>query len=140
MVYENDYRESVCLKKGKDITLFATGSMVSSAIKAAQIVEKKIKASVKVVNMHTIAPIDIGAINNALSSKLVVSVEEHHIVGGLGSAIADVISCYSNTPPLLKLGIGMQYSEVGDYEYLLKQHRLNSEMIAEDIVKKYSQL
>ena len=138
--YDFDYRKSVCLKEGKDITVFATGSMVSNALKAAQLVEDSIKASVKVVNMHTIAPLDMDAIYNSQSSKLLVSVEEHHIDGGLGSAIADAISIKNNTPPLLKLGIGMNYSEVGDYEFLLKQHRLTPEKIAEDIVKKYNQI
>jgi len=138
--YDFDYKKSVCLKDGKDITVFATGSMVSYALKAAQLVEENNRASVKVVNMHTISPLDIEAINNAQSSNLLISVEEHHINGGLGSAISDVIASKSNTPPLLKLGIGMNYSEVGDYEYLLKQHRLTPEMIADDIIRRYIQL
>ena len=138
--YDFDYRQSVCLKDGKDITIFATGSMVSYALKAAQIVEKQCTATVKVVNMHTLAPLDMEAINGAFESKLLVTIEEHHIDGGLGSAIADAISDKSKTAALLKLGIGMRYSEVGDYAYLLEQHRLTPEMIAEDIVKKYSKV
>ena len=138
--YEFDHRKSVCLKEGDDITIFATGSMVKSALNAAQIVEKTINASVKVVNVHTLAPFDYETINDSLRSKLLVTVEEHYVEGGLGSSIADAISCKKNTPPLLKLGIGMCYSEVGDYEYLLKQHRLTPEMISEDIITKYNQL
>lgn len=138
--YDFDYRKAVCLKEGRDITIFATGSMVSYAWKAALLVEASIGASVKVMNMHTVSPLDMDAIKNAQSSKLLVSVEEHHIDGGLGSAIADVIAGIGHTTPLLKLGIGMNYSEVGDYEYLLKQHRLTPEMITEDIITKYKQI
>jgi len=90
--------------------------------------------------MHTIAPLDKEAITEAKNNKLVVSIEEHHINGGLGSAISDYTSSLGTFPPLLKLGVGDNYSEVGDYEYLLKQHRLIPEMIAEDILKKYQTL
>ena len=80
---------------------------------------------------------DKDAITKAKDSKLVVSIEEHHINGGLGSAISDFTSSLGAFPPLFKLGVGNDYSEVGDYEYLLKQHRLMPEMIAEDILNKY---
>lgn len=144
MVYENDYdfnyNKSVVLKEGNDITIFATGSMVQPALTAAGIVEKELKATVKVVDMHTLSPIDEIALNDSLESKLLVAIEEHHIEGGLGTAVAEFLSSKSKTPQLLKLGIGMRYSEVGDYDYLLKQHRLAPEMIAEDIIAKYNQI
>ena len=138
--YDFDYKKSVCIKKGRDITIFSAGSMVSYALKAAQVVEEKIAASVKVMNMHTIAPLDMDAINMSQSAKLLVSIEEHYIDGGLGSAIADVIAGNGITSPLLKLGVGMHYSVIGDYTFLLRQHRLTPELIAEDILMKYSQI
>lgn len=144
MVYEDDYdfdyKKAITLKDGNDITIFATGSMVQPALTAAGAVEKELKTKVKVVDIHTLSPIDEMALNDSLKSKLVVTVEEHHIEGGLGTAVAEYLSSKSKTPQLLKLGIGMRYSEVGDYDYLLKQHRLKPEMIAEDIITKYNSL
>ena len=144
IVYTEDFPfecgKSVCLKNGSDVTVFASGSMVETALKAAQILEEQEGLSFRVVDMHTIAPLDKDAITKSKESKLVVSIEEHHINGGLGSAISDYTSLLGKFPPLLKLGVGDDYSEVGDYEYLLKQHRLIPEMIAEDIFKKYQTL
>lgn len=144
MVYEDDfdfnYKKSVSLKDGNDITIFATGSMVQSALIAAEIVEKEQKITVKVIDMHTLSPLDEEATEAAICSRLIVTVEEHHIEGGLGTAVAEYLSTKSKTPQLLKLGIGMCYSEVGDYEFLLKQHRLTPEMIAEDIIAKFNTL
>lgn len=140
-VYTQDFQyecgKSVCLKDGSDVAVFAAGSVVETALKAAQILEEQNGLSIRVVDMHTIAPLDKDAITKAKDSKLVVSIEEHHINGGLGSAISDFTSSLGTFPPLFKLGVGNDYSEVGDYEYLLKQHRLMPEMIAEDILNKY---
>ena len=79
--------------------------------------------------MHTIKPIDIDAIKNSLSSKLIISVEEHNIIGGLGSAISEVLSKHSKSPPQLFFGINDTYSKAGDYEFLKKKYGLNSESI-----------
>lgn len=140
-VYTEDFPyecgKSVCLKDGSDVTVFVTGSMVEPALKAVQILVEQKGLSIRVVDMHTIAPLDEDSITMSKDCKLLVSVEEHHINGGLGSAISDYTSTLVAFPPLLKLGVGDDYSEVGDYEYLLKQHRLVPEMIAEDIFKKY---
>ena len=77
IVYEKDYDfeigKSIKLNDGEDITIFCTGSMVHNSLEAAKILENK-KISVKVVNMHTIKPVDKKAIKEALSSKLIVSV------------------------------------------------------------------
>ena len=143
-VYANDYRfalgRSICLKEGGDICVFATGSMVSSALECARLIERSENISVRVVDMHTIVPLDVTAIRLAEKCKLIVSVEEHHIVGGFGAAIADFVSADGGYPPLLKLGVGDDYSEVGDYDFLLKQHRLQPDMMMEDILKRYRQL
>ena len=143
-VFTEDFQfecgKSVCLKEGNDVSVFAVGSMVEAALKAAQILEEQKGLSIRVVDMHTIAPLDKEAIIKAKDSKLTVSVEEHYINGGLGSAISDYTSLLGAYPPLLKLGVGDDYSEVGDYEYLLKLHRLIPEMIAEDILKKHQTL
>jgi len=143
-VYSDDYRfalgRAICLKEGDDICVFATGSMVSSALECARLIESTEDISVRVVDMHTIVPLDATAIRLAKKCKLIVSVEEHHIVGGLGTAIADFVSADCGYPPVLKLGVGDGYSEVGNYDFLLKQHRLQPDMMMGDILKRYRQL
>jgi transketolase len=71
---------------------------------------------------------------------LIISAEEHNIVGGLGTAIADVLAEEGGYPPLLKLGVKDRFSKPGDYDYVMHQHRLSPELIAEDIKNKLQSL
>ena len=87
--------------------------------------------------MHTIKPVDKKAIEEALSSKLIVSVEEHNIVGGLGSSIAEYNSLLKSSPKQLFLGIKDTYSKGGSYKFLLEKHRLTAEKIVDDILNEY---
>ena len=137
IVYNKDYEfkigKSITLKHGKDITIFCAGSMVYQSLEAAKILENK-NISCKVINMHTIKPIDKIAIEESCTSKLIVSVEEHNIIGGLGSAIAEYKSGFKASPKQLFLGIKDTYSKGGDYKFLQNKHRLTAEKIAEDIL------
>ena len=135
--FKYDYRRAHCLRQGKEISLLATGSMVSVALRTADLIEEQIDASVKVLDMHVLSPLDLDAVVGCRTSRIVVSLEEHYVTGGLGSAIADATAQEKDYPPLLKLGIRNRYSEVGDYPYLLAQHRLSPESIAEDIIHFY---
>ncbi len=136
IVYNKDYEfkigKSIILKEGKDVTIFCNGSMVYQCIEAAKILETK-NISCKVVNMHTIKPIDKLAIEEACSSKLIVSVEEHNVVGGLGSAIAEHKSSLKKSPKQLFLGVKDTYTKGGNYKFLQEKHRLISDKIVEDI-------
>ena len=85
--------------------------------------------------MHTIKPIDKVAIEKASSSKLIVSVEEHNIIGGLGSAIAEHKSSLKMSPKQLILGIKDAYTKGGNYKFLQERHRLTSEKIVNDILQ-----
>ena len=87
-----------------------------------------IEATSTLHTLATIKPLDTDILKKDV--KLVVSVEEHSIIGGLGSAIAEALSTYSVHAPLLRLGIGDYFSQVGEYEYLLEQHGLSPEHIA----------
>lgn len=143
IVYKEDYEikigQAITLKEGEDIAIFATGLMVSNALKAAELLlEKGIMASV--VDVHTIKPIDKDTINKNCGKKLLVSVEEHNVVGGLGTAIADVLSEQRNSAPLLKLGIQDHFMPVGDYNYLVEQAGLTPEQIAASIENKLNTL
>ena len=139
IVYNSDYKfeigKSIKLTDGDDITIFSCGTMVHNAIEASKMLkEKNIRA--KVVNMHTIKPIDKRAIEESLSSKLLVSIEEHNVIGGLGSAISECLSGFANTPRLLSLGIRDEYSKGGEYKYLLARHKLDVDSITNEILKK----
>ena len=94
--------------------------------------------STKVVNMHTIKPIDKAAILKACDSKLIVSIEEHNIVGGLGSAIAECKALLSKSPKQLFIGVQDRYSKGGSYKFLLEKNRLTSEKIVEDIFEEFN--
>ena len=135
--FQYDYRRAHCLRHGEDISILATGSMVSVALRAAPLIEERIAASVKVLDMHVLSPLDLDAVTECKTSTIIVTLEEHHVSGGLGSAVADATAHEKHYPPLLKLGIQNRYSDVGDYSYLLAQHRLSPEPIAEDIIHFY---
>ncbi len=137
IVYKEDYEfkigKSITLKEGKDITIFCAGSMVHQSLEAAKILETK-NVSSKVVNMHTIKPIDKLAIDKARDCALIVSVEEHNVIGGLGSAIAEYKSGLEKFPRQLFLGVMDTYTKGGNYKFLQEKHRLTSDKIAEDIL------
>ena len=135
-VYQEDYGfemgKAVSLRNGEDIQIRATGSMVGNAIKVAEeLCQEGISASV--MNMHTIKPLDESAID--LQKKLIVTIEEHNVIGGLGSAVENVISTLSNKPKLLKTGVQDCFMPVGGYNYLLEQAGLNMEKIKSNIIE-----
>ena len=141
IVYKEDYEfkigKSITLNKGKDITIFSSGAMVYQCLEAAKLIEKK-GLSCKIVNMHTIKPIDSLSIDLACKeSKLIVTVEEHNVIGGLGSAIAEHKATIKNSPKMLILGIKDTYGKSGSYNFLKEKHRLTPLLIVEDILKNY---
>ena len=143
-VYNEDYDykigEAVTLREGKDITIIATGTMVYESLKAADILfEHGISSTV--VNMHTIKPIDRSVIERASSSsKLIVTIEEHSVIGGLGAAVAEVKTKLNSSPPQQILGLADQYDKGGEYLDILKRHGLTSELIAESIKSNYKKI
>ena len=123
--------KAIKLKEGKDVQIIATGSIVGNALKVAEgLAAEGIESSV--VDMHTVKPLDKDAIE--LNKKLVVTLEEHNIIGGLGSAVADVLSQYASHPKLLKLGINDCFVPVGSYKYLLQQCSLDIESVKNEII------
>ena len=142
MVYKEDYDfeigKAITITNEGNITVFATGSMVYNSLQAAKILKEK-GIIVRVVNIHTIKPLDKECIDEKLQkSKLFVSVEEHNTIGGLGGAIAEYISFQPNQIPLLRLGIADTFRRAGEYNYLLGENGLLPEQIAESIEKAYS--
>lgn len=127
------------IREGKDVAIFAVGTMVSSALKAAELLSGQgVEASVH--DMFSVKPIDKATILGEKKAKLIVTVEEHNKMGGLGAAVAEVMTTDAGMPALLRLGINDAFDLAGDYEGLLVQNRLTPELIAEDILFMYSAL
>ena len=137
IIYESDYKfeigRSITLKKGNDVTIFGCGAILGDCMAVANALNDK-KISAGVINMHTIKPIDKEAILSAAEkSKLIVTVEEHNKIGGLGSAVSEVLSSVSNSPRQLTLGINDSYTKSGSYNFLKDYYRLTPEKILEDV-------
>ncbi|MBO6255133.1 MAG: transketolase, partial [Bacteroidaceae bacterium] len=124
------------VRDGSDVCLFATGACVGNSLKAAEILSESYHIEAKVVDVHTLKPLDTKSVDEAKNYSLIVTAEEHSIIGGLGSAISDYTSTHGSFPVILKLGVKDTFSKPGDYNYLMKQHRLTPELIAEDIKNK----
>lgn len=138
MVHEDDIEfqigKAIQIREGKDIAIIACGTMVYYAKQAADILaEKGLDASV--IDMHTIKPLDTAAVDAELGKKLIVTVEEATIVGGLGSAVAEYLAPKKQKPAQLMLGIKDTFPHAGTYQYLLESCRLTGPQIAEDIEK-----
>ena len=120
-------------EEGKDVTIIACGTMVSTALAAAKkLAEEGIEASV--IDMYSIKPLDKKAIMEAKECRLIVTLEEHSKLGGLGAAVAEVMCEQTGFPRLLRLGIADFFDLACDYDGLLEQNRLTAPQIAEDIM------
>lgn len=126
----DDFRigKGVLLREGKDVAIIAIGDMAYYAIQAAERLEKE-GIDVCVADMHTLKPLDNDlVIKLARETRRIVTVEDHNIINGLGSAVAEVLS--ENIPVLLKrVGIRDTFAESGAYEDLLKKYDLYTDNI-----------
>lgn len=142
IIYEEDFGyeigRSITLKQGNDVAFVATGSIVSQTLKAAHLLEEK-GIACKVIDMHTVKPLDKEALNSLAECKLVVTVEEHNILGGLGSAVAEYYACRRERPRQLMLGVNDFYPHPGSYEYLLNECGLTPEKISERVMEAYAE-
>lgn len=139
MVYtENlEYRigKANLLRKGNDILIVSHGSMVHVSLEVATKLEEQ-GLSTSVVDMHTIKPLDTETLDTSFSSNptLVVSVEEHSIIGGLGSAMAEYQAEKASSVPLLRIGMQDTFLHPGEYQYLLEQAGLTVDSIVQRIL------
>lgn len=126
--YKFELGKGVLLKEGKDVTIVATGLCVSEALQAANILSKE-GIDAEVINIHTIKPLDENIIiNSAKKTGKVVTVEEHSIIGGLGSAVCDAI-CARYPVPVVKIGMNDVFGESGPALELIKKYGLDSQGI-----------
>ncbi len=132
-VFNENYRFKIgkgqVLTDGNDVSIIATGLMVDEALKAKDILAKQ-GISARVINMATIKPIDKAlVIESAKKTGCIVTAEEHSIIGGLGSAVAEVLSEECPTP-MVRVGVNDTFGESGPAWELLKKYGLSAENIA----------
>ena len=141
-VYSDDFefiigKSNIITDYGNDIAIISCGSMVYNALKASELLNNQ-EFKTTVIDMHTIKPIDENMLEQISKNfKLIVTVEEHNVIGGLGSAVAEYISGISQSPPLLKIGIQDSYGEAGSYHALLEEKKLMPNQIFKKISAKY---
>ena len=132
--YHFEIGKGVVLKEGTDVTIFATGLCVSSALEAAEKL-KEDGIDAEIVNIHTIKPIDRElVIASAKKTGKVVTAEEHSVIGGLGSAVAEVLSEEAPTK-LLRIGVEDVFGESGPAKELVAKYGLDGNGVYEKVKK-----
>ena len=130
--YKFEMGKGVTLREGKDVTIIATGLCVNSALEAAE----KLAAdgvSAKVINIHTIKPLDEElVVAAAKETGKVVTVEEHSIIGGLGGAVCETLSAKAPTP-VLRIGVQDTFGESGPAAKLLEKYKLDGNGVYEQV-------
>ena len=126
--YHFELGKGIVLKEGTDVTIIATGLCVNESMEAAKMLEAD-GISAEVINIHTIKPLDEElVVSSAKKTGKVVTVEEHSVIGGLGSAVADVLSEKEPTR-MIKIGINDVFGESGPAVELIKKYGLDAESI-----------
>ena len=137
-IYSNDYKfnlnKAIVLKEGKDLTLISNGDVLSEAILAGEILAQK-GIDAEIISMPVIKPFDCDTvINSARKTGFVVTVENHSIIGGLGSAVSEVLS--EKLPSrVLRIGMNDEFGQSGTPSELLKHYKLDAESIAKRIIE-----
>ena len=126
--YKFEFGKNLTVREGTDVTIMATGTMLYMAIEAAEkLAEEGISA--RVTNVHTIKPIDKeDIIEAAKTTGCIVTAEEHNILGGLGSAVAEVV-CENCPVPVLRVGVEDKFGKSGKVPALLEAYGLTTENI-----------
>lgn len=137
-IYDEDYKfelgKGVTLSEGNDVTIMATGYMVHKALEAKELLKEK-GIDARVVNIHTIKPIDKDLIIKcAEETGAIVTAEEHNIYGGFGGAVSEVLT--ENKPvPQEFVAVNDSFTESGDYEELLDKYGLQARHIVDKVEK-----
>ena len=130
--YQFELGKGVTLREGSDIAVIATGLLVNEALTAADALAKE-GISVRVINIHTIKPLDEEIVLKAAAEcGRIITAEEHSIIGGLGSAVAECV-CGGCPVPVTRIGVNDTFGHSGPAVDLLKQFGLSAEHIAETV-------
>ena len=135
--YKFELGKGICVADGKDVTIVATGLMVSMALEAKELLAKE-KIDARILNIHTIKPIDKEILAKAAKETgALVTAEEHNIIGGLGAAVTEAI-CESCPVPVIRVGMNDTYGHSGTVPALLEAYGLTPAKIAEAAKKAIS--
>lgn len=130
--YKFELGKGVVLREGKDVTIIATGLCVNSALEAAKMLEKD-GIDAQVINIHTLKPLDEElVVEAAKKTGKVVTVEEHSIIGGLGSAVCECLS-EKHPTPVYRIGVRDMFGESGPAVELLKAYKLDGAGVYEQV-------
>ena len=130
--YKFEWGKGIKVREGKDVTLIATGIMVNSAMEAAEELAKE-GIDAEIIDIHTIKPIDEDIIvESAKKTGNVITLEEHSVIGGLGSAVCDVL-CEKYPCKVKKIGINDKYGESGSAAALMEKYRLDGKGVYQQI-------
>lgn len=133
MDFDYEIGKAIQIHEGTDITVIACGRTVVSALEAAEIAKGQ-GLSVRVLDMHTIKPIDEEAIMSAVSdTRRIITTEDHNVMGGLGTAVAEVVGASGKGCVLKKLGLQDEFSIVGYPDDLLHHYKIDADGIVEAI-------
>ena len=134
MVHQDDFNLEVGqpleLRSGEDIQILATGNMVSVALGVANELANE-GISAQLLDVHTIKPFDASCLSE--KAKLIVTIEEHTLVNGLGSLLAGILATRKNHPILLPIGLEDGYGKVGEYNWMLEDRGLTVDNIVKQI-------
>ena len=143
VIYKEDYDfrigKAVTLREGKDIAFVSNGTLLGDVLKAADLLAEQ-GVDCKVVNLHTVKPLDEEALREIAGYRLVVTAEEHLLYGGLGSALAEFYAQEPVRPRMLMLSVGTEYPRAAEYPDLLKNCGLDAESMANRIIEEIQKL
>ena len=126
--YKFEIGKGVTMRDGKDVTIVATGYMVHVALEAAELLKAE-GIDARVINIHTIKPLDREIVLKAAKETgAIVTAEEHNVIGGLGSAVCDAV-CEANPVPVIKVGVEDKFGQSGNVPSLLELYGLTAENI-----------
>lgn len=119
--------KAITVRPGKDILILSTGTLMPNVLAAAELLSED-GLSAQVTSFHTIKPLDHEYLKAAFSNfRLIVTIEEHSLIGGLGAAVSEIISQFSKHPPLLRLGTQDEFMhEMGSQEYARTRYGLDT--------------
>ncbi len=134
VLYPDDFNfqigKAIEYRSGSDVAIISTGSVLAEAIGAADILQSK-GISARVIDMHTIKPLDTEMLDKVIrENKLIITVEEHSVIGGLGGAIAEYKTRFSNAPKQIICGLSDDFRKLGSYEFQLQENGLTSTALA----------
>lgn len=132
--YEFEIGKAIEMVDGTDLTVIACGSCVYQAVEAAKILDSVDGLRIRVINMHTIKPIDKEAILKAVhETRRIITVEDHNVIGGLGSAVAEVVAESGKACAFTRLGIPDTFSIIGLHEDLMSHYKIDTNGILETV-------